>query len=357
VTIDREADPGLVFLGELELAFDRAREAAGGRIVPLEIGGVGVELAFAGDGMEAALLPPIEHLVSEREGDSAMRISIFDSASTGIEAPALPWRPPPGEPGKNPVVRYETDECCLLASVTTGSLAAVDLRRGEAIFHLPDPAELPSNERSTQLRETLHLLLSRRDRWLTHAGAVGRDGRGVLVVGRGGSGKSTLCLSCARAGMEIAADDYVALERNDGTIAHALLSTAKVTRESAALLGIGDEVVAAEDFIVSTERIAKAEVDLERIAPGRFRPSLQIVAVVAPVIADADAAPRIERVDGPRGLRALAPSTIMQTRTRGPSALPVLANLAREVPCFYLSLSTAVGANAEAVAELLDGQA
>ena len=357
IATSSEVDPGLVFLGEAERAFERAHERAGGHLDAIEIAGVRVDLAFAGEAMRAALLPPLEHLACGDRGEAAIRISVFDSASTGVGAPDLPWRPPRVEPGKSPVARYETEECCLLASAATGSLAAVDFRRGTAVFHLDDTAALPANERAAQLRETLHLLLSRHDRWLTHAGAVGRDGRGALVVGRGGSGKSTLCLGSARAGMEIAADDYVALEpAAAGPVAHALLSTVKLTEESAALLGIGPDLVAPGEFVVSSERVAKAEVPVERLAPGRIRTSLEIVALVAPKIAGLRK-PRLERISGARGLRSLAPSTVMQTRTRGPSALPALARLARAVPCYELELSTDVGANAEAVARVVGGDA
>jgi hypothetical protein len=353
----READPGLVFLSEVELAFERAREGAGTRRDRLDIAGVEVELGFAGDSMRDSLLPPLAHFATPGEdGEPQIRILVFDSASTGVEAPALPWRPLPTEDGGHPVNRYESEDCCVLASSATGALTAVDYSRGLAVFHLEDPEQLPLNERAAQLREALHMLLARHDRWLTHAGAVGREGGGALVVGRGGSGKSTLCIACARAGMEIAADDYVVLEHGASAIVHALPSSVKLTRESAGLLGIGPDLVAPEEFILSTELVAKASVPVERLAPGRFSTSLAVEAIVAPAVAGLET-PRLERVTGASGLRSLAPSTVMQTRTRGPSALPALAKLAREAPCFRLELSTDVAANVEAVERVVRGDA
>jgi hypothetical protein len=49
------------------------------------------------------------------------------------------------------------------------------------------------------------------DRHLVHAGALVRDGRGVLVVGETGSGKSTLALAALTAGWEVVSDDLVVL--------------------------------------------------------------------------------------------------------------------------------------------------
>jgi hypothetical protein len=42
-----------------------------------------------------------------------------------------------------------------------------------------------------------------------HAGAIGRDGRVLLVAGPGGSGKSTAVVACAAEGWDCAGDDYV----------------------------------------------------------------------------------------------------------------------------------------------------
>lgn len=43
---------------------------------------------------------------------------------------------------------------------------------------------------------------------LLHAAAVGWDGKGVLIAGRSGSGKSTFAVSCLTAGLDFVSDDY-----------------------------------------------------------------------------------------------------------------------------------------------------
>lgn len=49
------------------------------------------------------------------------------------------------------------------------------------------------------------------DKLLLHAAAVGTHGKGVLVAGRGGSGKSTFAISCLSAGLDFVSDDYTLL--------------------------------------------------------------------------------------------------------------------------------------------------
>lgn len=59
-------------------------------------------------------------------------------------------------------------------------------------------------ERVTQLPSTLH------------ASCVSIGGRGVLITGKSGSGKSDLCLRLVDAGAEMVADDRVMLSRSSG---------------------------------------------------------------------------------------------------------------------------------------------
>jgi energy-coupling factor transporter ATP-binding protein EcfA2 len=208
--------------------------------------------------------------------------------------------------------------------------------------------------------------MASRGRWLTHAGAVGRGGRGVLLVGRGGSGKSTLALSCALAGMEIVADDYVLLETGQPPIAHAMQSTAKLTEDSAARLGLSSDAIDATGFEPTLEGPAKALVEIPALAPGAMARQLEITAVLAPVLPALtspllahtakkdEVSPFPQSISAAQGLRAVAPSTIVQSGFQGASSLAALADLVRQVPSYELELSPDPASNAAAVGRLVD---
>jgi hypothetical protein len=211
-----------------------------------------------------------------------------------------------------------------------------------------------------------------RGRLMTHTGAVGRDGRGVLLVGRGGSGKSTLALSCALAGMEIVADDYVLLEPGQPPFAHAMQSTAKLTEDSAARLGVFARAIDAAGFEPTLEGPAKALVDIRSLAPATMKRRLEITAVVAPSIpsltsrfvahnankrevssSDGSVEPSLRRISAGEGLRAVSPSTIVQAGFGSGGSLATLADLVRRVPSYALELSPDPAANAAAVDRLV----
>ena len=351
------SDPGLEYLEALRARFELAAEPGGALEDELEMAGLRLRLRFAGAATREALLPPLEHLAVEAAPAPELTICVFDTASTGVGPPALPWRPPRAEPGTTPFARYESGRSCVLVATGPGTatITGCDLDEGLAIFHMDDVAAMPANERAAPLREALHLLMGRRGRWVTHAGAVGRDGRGALLAGTSGSGKSTLALSCALAGMELVADDHVLLEVGPPIVAHGMHSTVKLTPPSAELIGVGSRIVGA-DFLETIEGPSKAEVGAERIAPGSLRRRLEVTALIAPSVAGLER-PRLKAISPGAGLRSLAPSTLIQLHSRGSSALPALAALAREVPSYALELSTDPEANAAAVARVVDGGA
>ncbi len=333
---------------------DRAAEEAGGFVErDLEMAGLRLRLRCAGPAMAEALLPPFEHLCVDRTEDRPdLSIGLFDSASTGIEPPPPVWPDLDAGPGENPMARLQSAAVCVLAAAGTGAVTAADRSAGEAIFHLADAADIPPTERAAPLREAINLLMSERGRWMTHAGCVGLDGRGALLVGAGGSGKSTLALSGALAGMEIVADDYVLLETGP-PLAHAMQSTAKLTRESAALLELGQAAIGANGFEATMEGPAKALVDIPALAPGRLTGKLAIGAIVAPSVAGLER-PALRPTSAARGLRALAPSTILQSSAQRAQVLAALGRLVKEVPSFELELSRDTRANAAVVAELVE---
>ena len=355
------------YLDELQARFG---QAADGRLLAqeLEIGGLHLSLRFAGEAMREALLAPFAHLVTSGGTPAALSISVFDGGSTGVEAPLPAWDPVDAAPGTNPVARLRSARACVLAAAGTGAVTAAEPGGGRAVFYLPDAARISPIERAAPLRDALQLLMTPHGRWLTHAGAVGRKGRGVLLVGRGGSGKSTLALSCALAGMEIVADDYVLLENpseNDPPLAHAMQSTAKLTEDSAGRLGLGAEAIGPAGFEPTLEGPAKALVDVRTLAPGLMRRSLEIVAILAPTVPplssslvplsgtkdelSGEGVAALRPISAAEGLRAMAPSTILQSGFRGAGTLAALGELVRAVPSYALRLSPDPAENAAAV--------
>lgn len=350
VRVAAGADLAGEYFAQLLDRFELAATAVGGAgALDLEMAGLRLRLRHAGEGLREGLLAPFEHLACGEIGDPDLTISLFDTASSGVEPPAPLWESIAAAPGTNPVARLRSERACVLAAGSRGLTAALPAE-GAAVFHLPDATAIPASERAAPIREALQLLMAGRGRLMTHAGAVGGDGRGALLVGRGGSGKSTLALSCALAGMEIVADDYVLLEP-DSLTAHAMQSTAKLTEDSAARLGIPADVIDPAGFEPTLEGPAKALVRIPGLAPGRLTRRQRIAAVVAPMLGEIE--PALRPISAAEALRAVAPSTIVQSGFGGGASLAALADLVRRVPSYALELSPGPAANAAVVDRLV----
>jgi hypothetical protein len=95
------------------------------------------------------------------------------------------------------------------------NFAAADLDTGSAVgFVSRELVQERSFFRYTFLECLFHVLVVRRSHTPIHCSSVALNGRGVLVCGRSGVGKTTLAYACAQSGMQIVSDDVVHLSTN-----------------------------------------------------------------------------------------------------------------------------------------------
>ena len=117
-------------------------------------------------------------------------------------------------PRAEPVYRMHGD--CFLGAAGADVMSA-QLAAGTALaFVTPQTVADDVYFRATFLESMALLLISPLDRVPLHAGAVVRNGRAVLLAGRSGTGKSSLCYACVRAGFQLLADDVVHVGVRDG---------------------------------------------------------------------------------------------------------------------------------------------
>src|SRR3954465_6780113 len=81
------------FFDGLNDAFLAAAGAAGACDRSIAIAERSVSLRFAGDALLPHLFPAIEHLAGRAGDGEGAEICVWDSASTGVPLPDLPWQP------------------------------------------------------------------------------------------------------------------------------------------------------------------------------------------------------------------------------------------------------------------------
>jgi predicted O-methyltransferase YrrM len=326
---------------------ERAGARAGGlREHKLVIAESAIRMRFAGPELEPALLPAFAHALGDSGNPSELEILLWDSESTGVSGPETPWLAGEVRP-RGDVLGYEHAGIRTLCEPLSGAVAVFDPELQTMVYWVLESGIIPWYETGAPLRAALHEWATGSGRHFVHAGAVGCDGKGVLLTGLSGSGKSTTALACLEAGMDYAGDDYVILTPSERPRAHCLYSTAKL--DAGSLERLPGLRAAISDFRRGEEE--KTVLDLHRHRPAQLRASLPVDAIVLPSIGTGER-PTLRRTSAADALRAVAPSTLLQLPRAGRSDMDAMVALVRGTPAWRLELGSDMTAVPDLIAEV-----
>lgn len=117
----------------------------------------------------------------------------------------------------------------------------------------------------------------RRNLLILHAAAVGVDGHGVLVVGHGGAGKSTLACACLADGFDFVSDDYCLLRAVDSRIVFPVYTNVFLTPDSL------EKLPMFKPFEILP---MQAEKPSFTVGEARIKSSLSVEAIILPQITE-----------------------------------------------------------------------
>jgi hypothetical protein len=221
-----------------------------------------------------------------------------------------------------------------------------DVNAGLGVQLVRRPGATGAWESGSPLRSFLHWGHSQRGMQLCHAGTVGRDGNGVLLVGAGGSGKSGTTLAAVAAGLDTVGDDYCLVGQSEaGVVAYPLFHILKQD-PGGVRRALGDAATASFGPL---NWQGKYEIHAEMLERDPFVEGLRIRAIVLPRIAGA-AQSSFLPVPAGQAMRALAPSSSFQLPDGEREGIAFAASLCRRLPCVEMALS----GNAAEIAAALD---
>lgn len=326
----------VAYFDELRDAVHEAAQAVGGFAdYFLRVANQAIRLRFAGTALAPHTLPALAHLITEPTLVADLTVYLCDSVSTGAKMPPPTWSVADqsyrGEvPGCYNDGRFHTSY-----HGWAGVLSMLDSEAGEAVFWAADRRKLHFSLRGAPLRDILHWWLNGHGCQLVHGAGVGTRGAGVLLTGRGSSGKSTTALACLGAGLLYAGDDHVAVSVEPSPYLHSLYNTAQLDVDRA--YAFSDLVAGIRDPRPSED--AKVQVFVHRHCPDRVVSGFPIRAVIWPqVTGRRDTS--LRTASAAEMLLALAPATIIALPGAGQEALGQMAELTRRVPGYVLELGT-----------------
>lgn len=312
----------------------------------VRIGGHVIELRFGTPGLLPCIMPAFAHLRIGPRLVPELVVDIWDSASTGASPP-----PTPDVDQESPAgAFYFFEEPPMRGVFQPGmrALSAIDFGSDHAWYFVEDPAALPYWELAAPIRQILHWWMGTRGHQQVHSGAVGSPDGGVLLVGKGGSGKSTSALISLNSELRYAGDDYTMVSLEPQPTVHSLYSSGKVHPEN--LVRLPHLVPALSNAAqLATE---KGVVFVDQYFPDRMIEGFPLRAIVMPTITGRTET-RVRPASPAAALAALAPSTVFQLHTAGAEALKYMARLVREVPAYVLELGANVSDVPPVLLELL----
>jgi hypothetical protein len=235
----------------------------------------------------------------------------------------------------------------------SGALSVLDGERSQAWYWFASAMELPSWERAASIRQILHWWLPRFGVFELHGGAIGTPEGGVLLVGRGGSGKSTTALlSLGVPGMRYVADDYVGVRVDPEPYAFSLYTSGKLEPNHAERLPLLTDAANSEQLHVDD----KAVFYVNELFPENMAAGFPLRAVMLPSIVDRPET-RAVPIPGALALAALAPSTLLQLHPPSDEGWAAMAELVRRVPCLRLEVGSDFDAIPREIVRWLEGEA
>jgi hypothetical protein len=295
---------------------------------------------------------PFDHLQVEGGIESAeLSIDLWDEAESGVPCPvdlgddsdARLWtNVDDGVMRSSPDGRFV--EFC-----RSGSVTWIDRGLQRMVGWRADGGRLLVGERAKPMTMPLFLWLCDHGVQVIHAGVVSVGGRGVLIGGPGGVGKSTTALSCLSAGFGYLGDDQIGLQESPGGsfVAHSLYNTARLEPgHFRRFPSLDRAAVRPEDCD------DKCLVFLSDLFPDRLQRSVPISAVALPRVTEGSHS-RISPARKAEALLRLSLSSLFMPLSPGARGLSRLARLVELLPCYWIDLGRELAEIPSCVEELL----
>ena len=187
-------------------------------------------LNFAGPALLPWLTPAFEHLRVDPVVQPHMTINVWDTISTGVNAP-----PPPCDwtdfTDRGDIWGFNSKRIKTAFHWSEYSVNVMDLSTNTGVYWVKNPKAFPYWVSSSPFRTMIQWWMEKHGCQLLHAAAVCTDDGAVLITGKGGSGKSTSALVCLNAGLGYLGDDYVIIKKDPVPTVYSLYSTAKLNLE------------------------------------------------------------------------------------------------------------------------------
>ena len=291
----------------------------------LSLCGHTIQLRFGDSRLRIPLSLTFIHLMVEPQETADLTILV--SSGDRFSLPELPF---PASAFRRRCELATDRESGIEASFMMGPdiLSMLDHEHRTAIYWIRDGSAVPAFEQAAPFRHLFHWYLRRHEWMLVHAAAIGRQNGGILICGKGGTGKSTLAAATwHQAEWKFAGDDYCAVSLKPPHVVAPVYPSAKLTAATARMLSL---VIPEHPPTDGEKTILFASSSI----PGQLAEPLRIIGLVVPFRVSVPSP--TTRLLPAEAARHLAISTLYQMPHAGKQDLRNLTRIARDLPAWQL---------------------
>jgi len=318
-----------------------------------------IELIFANERLLPYITPALEHLSIVTDENPTIKICVWDDVTIDIDMPAPPWFGHAVQTNsgniegvythRGDIRGFNNKRIQAAFNWSANALSMYDRKKATGYDWTKDARDLPAYETSAPLRTILNWWLEERGFPFAHGAAVGTRHGGVLIAGKGGSGKSTAALACLNSGLLYISDDYCVVCAEPAPTVYSVFSSAKV--DPGNIFRVGH---------IAPTRIKTGNVhddkDVFFLHPqfaGQIAASLPLRAILLPrITGKADSA--LLPAPSTDCVKALTLSTMCQFPGAGKKAVDIFLKLAKALPGYYLDFGTDVTQVPKLISNLLE---
>lgn len=298
-------------------------------------GPISICVRHIGNTLINTVTPAIRHALAGNLYTTDGMIYALDAGALDMEKPPAIWPfATDTHQGHQRIHWDQVSGLALNSDETRGIWQLFNLNTCKGLYWVRNEQGLPSWEAGSPLRIFLHWIALQKGFQLLHAAGLEWKGCGILLTGRGGSGKSTTTAAAVYAGWKTVGDDFVLFKDSEKPVACCIYDTIKLTQHSLDkipdLSGRISELPSTSDD--------KARLHLTDNFSQQLAREISINAIFVLHIKNRKET-TIVPVSKAVMMNALAPTTMFMLKTGMKESFDKMTALIRQLPCYVIQMS------------------
>ena len=280
--------------------------------------------------------PAIRHALVNKINSTNGTIYTLDASALNMQKPPAIWPFATDTHQGHQRIYWDMESCLALNSdESRGIWQLFNLKTGSGLYWVTNEQTLPTWEAGSPLRIFLHWLAWQEGYQLIHAAGLEWKGCGILLTGRGGSGKSTTTAAAVNAGWNTIGDDFVLLTDEKKPTASCIYDTIKLTQQSLDQI----TVMASNAVYIPSAPGDKARVHLSDKYRQQLAREISINMLFVLHISNTPET-HILPLSKASMMNALAPTTIFMLKMGMKESFSRMTALVNQVPCYVIKMSS-----------------